>query len=229
MLQLRNSHSGLTPGPTPGLTPAEALEPRKTPSQRRSRATIDAVLEATLQVLLADGARRLTTTRVAARAGVSVGTLYQYFPHKQALLYAVLRRHLETVASAIETACARLHGQPAARLAEGLVGAYLDAKARRPDATRALYLVSAEFEISELRGGISGRIRAAVIELLGTVPDGRFEDLQAVSFTLLAAMSGAVRTLFECDDMPTRIGVLRRQLTLMCGAYLAAAAEISTP
>ncbi len=222
MLQSRNSHS------VP--TEAEALAPRKTPSQRRSAATLDAVLEATLQVLSTEGARRITTTRVAARAGVSVGTLYQYFPHKQALLYAVLRHHLEAVASAIETACAGLRGQPVARIAEGLVGAYLDAKARRPEAARALYLVSAEFEISELRGGISGRIRAAVIELLGTAPDARFGDPQAVGFTLLAAMSGTVRILFECHDMPAMIEVLRRQLTLMCAAYLrAAAAEISAP
>ncbi len=128
------------------------------------------------------------------RAGVSVGTLYQSFPHEQALLYAVLRHHLEAVASAIETACAGLRGQPVTRIADSLVGAYVDAKARRPEAARALYLVSAEFEISELRGGVSGRIRAAVIELLGTATDARFEDLQAVGSTLLAAMPGTVRS-----------------------------------
>ena len=185
-LQSRNSH------PVP--SEAEALAPRKTPSQRHSAATLEAVLEATLQVLLAEGARRITTTRVAAPAGVSVGTLYQSFPHEQALLYAVLRHHLEAVASAIETACAGLRGQPVTRIADSLVGAYVDAKARRPEAARALYLVSAEFEISELRGGVSGRVRAAVIELLGTATDARFEDLQAVGSTLLAAMPGTVRS-----------------------------------
>lgn len=72
------------------VVPSEGLKARKIPRQARSSATVTAIHEATFQVLLADGIGRLTTTRVAERAGVSVGTMYQYFPHKQALLYAVL-------------------------------------------------------------------------------------------------------------------------------------------
>ena len=104
------------------------LKPRKTPRQARAEATVDAILEATIQVLLSEGAGRLTTTRVAARAGVSVGTMYQYFPHKAALLYAVLKQHLDTIAEAVEAACARLRGEAIATIGEGLVLAYLDAK-----------------------------------------------------------------------------------------------------
>ena len=76
------------------IPPPETLKPRKTPIQARSAATVDGIFQATIQVLLAEGAQRLTTTRVAERAGVSVGTMYQYFPHKQALLYAVVHQHL---------------------------------------------------------------------------------------------------------------------------------------
>jgi AcrR family transcriptional regulator len=54
---------------------------------------VEAISEATIQVLLSHGADRLTTTRVAERAGVSVGTLYQYYPKKQSLLFAVLVNH----------------------------------------------------------------------------------------------------------------------------------------
>jgi AcrR family transcriptional regulator len=57
------------------------FEPRKTPVQARSTVTVQAISEATIQVLLSHGAERLTTTRVAERAGVSVGTLYQYYPN----------------------------------------------------------------------------------------------------------------------------------------------------
>ena len=56
-------------------------EPRKTPVQARSAASVAAILDATIQVLLRVGKEQLTTTLVAARAGVSVGTLYQYFPN----------------------------------------------------------------------------------------------------------------------------------------------------
>ena len=60
-----------------------ALEPRKASQQSRSVATVEAIYDATIQVLLKSGQDRLTTVHVAERAGVSVGTLYQYFP-KQA-------------------------------------------------------------------------------------------------------------------------------------------------
>src|ERR1700753_610340 len=84
------------------------LRPRKRPVQQRSTATLQAIFDATIQVLLKDGPRKLTTTRVAERAGVSVGTLYQYLPHKQALLFAVLDQHLQQLTEAVEAACLRL-------------------------------------------------------------------------------------------------------------------------
>lgn len=67
-------------------TQQAVLAPRKSPVQARSTTSVNAILEATVQVLLEVGKERLTTTRVAHRAGVSVGTLYQYFPNKSALL-----------------------------------------------------------------------------------------------------------------------------------------------
>lgn len=70
---------------------ATLSEPRKSPVQAHSVASVDAVLKATVQVLLQVGKETLTTTRVATRAGVSVGTLYQYFPNKSALLRSALR------------------------------------------------------------------------------------------------------------------------------------------
>ena len=73
---------------------AESLNPRKKPQQRRSRVTIDTIFEATIQVLLAQGLDKVTTIQVAERAGVSVGSLYQYFPNKRALMAAVVRRHV---------------------------------------------------------------------------------------------------------------------------------------
>ena len=81
------------------------LEPRKSPVQARSAASVDAILEATIQVLLGVGKERLTTTKVASRAGVSVGTLYQYFPNKSALLQGALKRHLDEVTEAVERVC----------------------------------------------------------------------------------------------------------------------------
>lgn len=71
-----------------------------------SSSKVGAICEATIQVLLSHGADRLTTTRVADRAGVSVGTLYQYYPNKQSLLFAVFEDHMDKVTQAVEAACA---------------------------------------------------------------------------------------------------------------------------
>ncbi len=70
------------------------LEPRKSPIQRRSKATVDAVLSAAAQVFEARGYASGTTNRIAERAGVSIGTLYQYFPSKEAIAASLLERHV---------------------------------------------------------------------------------------------------------------------------------------
>jgi len=67
---------------------------RRSPKQARSRATWEAIVEAAAQILERRGADGLTTNDVAERAGVSIGTLYQYFPDKQAILVAAARREL---------------------------------------------------------------------------------------------------------------------------------------
>lgn len=63
------------------------ISSRKAPRQERSAQLVAAILEAAVQVLREQGARRFTTVRVAERAGVSVGSLYQYFPNKESILF----------------------------------------------------------------------------------------------------------------------------------------------
>src|SRR5215469_6925039 len=146
----------------------EALEPRRRPRQARAEATVEAIFQATIQVLLKDGARRLTTTRVAQRAGGSVGTMYQYFPHKQSLLYAVLQQHWNSVAASVEAASKRHQGKSIVTIANGLATAYVDAKVAHAEASRALYLVAAELDAADLLGDISKRICIATTALLAS-------------------------------------------------------------
>ncbi|ASR34647.1 hypothetical protein BAY61_06225 [Prauserella marina] len=81
--------------------------PRKRPRQQRSRDTVDALLEAAAQVFEREGAEA-TTNRIAERAGFSIGTLYQYFPHKQAMLRALAERHIAEGHSRLAALSARL-------------------------------------------------------------------------------------------------------------------------
>lgn len=199
------------------------LTARKTPRQARATVTLEAILEATIQVLVATGPTRLTTTRVAERAGVSVGTMYQYFPNKQALLYAVTGRYLDIVADSVEQACREQHGAPVGRMAEALVEAYWHAKIVRCDVTRALYLVAAEVDTAALVEDFSKRIEIATAAMFASASDAEFADLAIVNLTLLTALFGTVRSLFDRSlPKPWACGV-KQQLIFMCRSYLEAA------
>lgn len=112
--------------------------PRKQPTQGRSKQTVAAILEATFRVLDEVGGESLTTTRVAEVAGVSVGSLYQYFPSSEALINALLADHLESAIGAVERASAASMGLPHAVAIERIVRAFLGEKAGRADNSRIL-------------------------------------------------------------------------------------------
>ena len=76
--------------------------PRKTASQKRSRLTVDALLGATARILVREGFDKASTNRIAEVAGVSVGSLYQYFPSKEALVAALIDRHNQEVMHAVQ-------------------------------------------------------------------------------------------------------------------------------
>jgi len=200
------------------------LEPRKSPRQARSAATVEAIRIATIQVLLAEGVARLTTTRVAERAGVSVGTMYQYFPHKEALLFALVSEKLEAVAVAMEGAAAALAGKPLETIADGLTHAWLEAKTDDIVGSRAIYGIAAEFDIVEMTRTASQRLIGAVEDLLATACDAAIDRTGAVAFTLLALMGGSVRTVLERGADDAELAVLRAELPRVCRAYLASCA-----
>lgn len=81
-----------------------APKPRKSPSQRRSTDTVEAIMEAVVRILRRDGYGGLSTRRVAEVAGVSVGSLYQYFPNRQAIVAELVRRRVAAFIAAAEAA-----------------------------------------------------------------------------------------------------------------------------
>lgn len=116
--------------------PAQADAMRKGPQQARSRATIDAILDAAARILGERGWTGLTTNAAAEVAGVSIGSLYQFFPNKLALVEAVRRRHLDEVLTVLNAAADdRLtYEQRIAALVDGMIAVH----ARYPAAHRVL-------------------------------------------------------------------------------------------
>jgi len=105
---------------------------RKEPRQARSQATVDALLTATARVLVRDGYDRASTNRVAEAAGVSVGSLYQYFPTKEALVAALIDRHMTQMTALLETNIDDLRDAPLAVATRTLVNLMLAAHAQNP-------------------------------------------------------------------------------------------------
>jgi AcrR family transcriptional regulator len=206
-------------------SPPVVLDPRKCPRQARSAVTVDAIFEGAIQVLLSAGSTRLNTTLVAQRAGVSVGTLYQYFPNKQSLLVAVLERYLAKLMDILEAACNAHRGKSSEVMTEAAVKAYLQVKAQQPEVSRALYLVAIELDGRGLVEAAIQRAERAIAAMLSTASDGRFADPHAVARHLFAAIHGTVRMFYERKLPPTIGGEAERQLTMMCRSYVAAAIQ----
>lgn len=106
--------------------------------QERSRATVDALLEATARILVREGFDKASTNRIAEVAGVSVGSLYQYFPGKEALVAAVIERHQQEVVETVRGELAEVLSRPVDKAIPGLVAIAIRAHRVDPKLHRVL-------------------------------------------------------------------------------------------
>ncbi|WP_410566229.1 TetR/AcrR family transcriptional regulator [Acinetobacter sp. H1(2024)] len=197
-----------------------ALKPRKSPVQARSTATIEVLHEATIQVLLKEGIVKCNTTRIAERAGVSVGSIYQYYPNRDSLLAAVLQRHLDRVAEKIEELCLKYEKTSIRTLISALVDEIILAKLSNPEESKALYAISGERGGLDLSKRMNDRMSAAVSNLLESASDIEFDDSQIVAEFVLGAIMGLIRRVLENQVTDKVEQVLESHLKLMVVAYL---------
>jgi AcrR family transcriptional regulator len=183
---------------------------------------VNAILEATIQVLLKVGKERLTTTRVALRAGVSVGTLYQYFPNKSALLRAAVKRHLDEVLDALERVCREQKGHTLSQMATALINAFFAAKMKDTRTSVALYFVASDVDGTKIVQQMGARSNKAIVEMLATARETLTRDPQLVASILQGAMAGVSRRLLESDAPEKQFDALRQELILFACAYLQA-------
>lgn len=201
------------------------LEPRKSPVQARSAATVEAILMATIQVLLKFGKERLTTTLVAARAGVSVGTLYQYFPNKSALLRATLQRHMDQITLALETVCHQQSGSSLQNMATALVARFLEVKMNDLKSSAALYSVSSDVDGARIVRDMSRKMNRAIVAMLATANDRLTRDPELVASMLQAAMAGVSRRILESPSPESEYETLRDELVFLVSTYMRACSK----
>lgn len=196
MLASSNSHGPMS------------AEPRKIPQQQRSAVTVAAILEATARILETEGPDALTTNAAAERAGVSIGSLYQYFPNKTALLVELVRSERRSLLERLE----RIPEWPAQDL-QALVRALVEAavahQLTRPALARALDFLEPGLPLDAETAALTRNIAMLVARLLGAHgvanPHVAARDLVA----LTKGMVDAAGLAGETDPAPVTDRILR--------------------
>ena len=177
---------------------AARLDPRKRPRQARSAATVEAIVAAAAHSLEEGGAEGFNTNAVARRAGVSIGSLYQYFPGKAALVSELSGRAARALLSALDGAAGPEAGRHELRPAlSALIAAGVAWHAERPALARALDRLEAGLDLASDRKGAGPAIRARIMERLAPHAPG----LDAAALAAAAEdVLAIVRALFDAAD-----------------------------
>jgi AcrR family transcriptional regulator len=165
------------------------LLPKKTPRQDRSRATVEALLEATTDILAREGYAKLTTNRIAERAGVNIASLYQYFPGKQAILAELRRRHGDRERAGLRRVLAESRDGDFESTIRTLVSLGVAGHAREPKLHQAL-----TEELPPLRPRDVEEIDAPLFEAMRRFLRGAGVDVRDLDLTLwmMSTVGGAV-------------------------------------
>src|SRR5215831_13437892 len=115
------------------MATASRTSRRRQPKQRRARQTVEAVLDAVVKVLKRDGVDAITTNRIAEVAGVSIGSVYQYFPDKRAIFVALHRRHVDQIDRMVETRLVKHAASSLDDLMHAMVEGMIEAHATDPE------------------------------------------------------------------------------------------------
>lgn len=195
--------------------------PRKIPEQDRSRATVDVIVDAAARILVKDGYDAFTTNRVADKAGVSIGSLYQYFPNKDALLGELMRRHTTDLERGIEEMAARAENAPLADVIRAAIEHNVQSHLIDP----ALHRVLSE-EVPRL-----GKLdwQAAFVERMTKRVRAAFEarraeivvpDLDLAVYMVTRTVETVVHNAVAQRPQDLRSGALAEELTRMIVSFL---------
>lgn len=203
---------------------------RKAPKQARSNQLVEAVLDAAVQVLTKEGAQRFTTARVAERAGVSVGSLYQYFPNKAAILFRLQSDEWQRTSSMLRDILEDGSAPPLDRLRR-LVHAFIQSEceeaAIRSALTDAAPLYRDAPEAIEARAENAGIYGAFLCEALPGLSD---EERKLAGGLIKMTLSGVGSSFSEKPRTEAEIAAWSDALAdMLCGYLERLAAGVPGP
>ncbi|MFM0645995.1 TetR/AcrR family transcriptional regulator [Paraburkholderia bryophila] len=198
----------------PRPSSSSPVKPRRAPSQARSERMVATLLEAAAQVLESKGLEGFNTNAVAERAGVSIGSLYQYFPSKDALTFGLMQRESEGF---YQEALAALDHASGPVALDHLIGVSVRQQFARPTLAR---LLDVEESRPHMRAALStkGSIRSLLTEILARDGLPPQEDTLVASRDLLAMIRGLVDAAGEREE--TDMAGLIRRVTAAAFGYL---------
>jgi AcrR family transcriptional regulator len=195
--------------------------PRRRPRQARAQATVDAIVQATARVLVEDGYDRASTNRIAQAAGVSIGSLYQYFPSKEALVAALVEAHVDRMTEVVTRRLQELAPADLSRSAEMLVSALIAAYRVDPKLHHVLCQEVPKIgdlrRIYEFEQGLSNVIRTHLHSLRHQI---KHQNIDRAVFLLINAIPSVIRAAIEGDSEGADDHALTGELTDMILRYL---------
>jgi AcrR family transcriptional regulator len=193
----------------------DVVESRKSPRQARALATVDAIFEAAARIIEEAGTAGLTTNHIAERAGVSVGSLYGYFPNKEAILVAMARRQLDrdrqVIGATLAGALASGSPEPERPVVRALMALHADRSPVRRAIMGAHIAHGLGHEHAEPVRDVAARLREST---------GQTLDDPARIFVLTRAVIGIVRAAFEERSPLFGSPALEDELCRLIGFYL---------
>jgi AcrR family transcriptional regulator len=204
------------------------LSPRKAPRQDRSRAMVELILEATARVLVERGYAGTSTNAVAARAGISVGSLYQYFPNKDALVAALHERHAQRVDEVVLRVLQRHAGATLAEALAAVIEAAIAAHAEEAELHQVLELQLAGLD--RYRGPqADGHLAEHVAALLAAHRDEiAVPDPRLATFVLVNAVHALIHAAVLERPSGVSLRAATREILRMAFGYLTTPAVAST-
>ncbi len=205
------------------MAPRTRTAPRKTPRQQRSQATVDAILDATARVLCTTGYDHASTNRIAVAAGVSVGSLYQYFPSKEALVAALVERHVAQMTTMVKAKLAEVATAPLADACRAMIEAMFDAHAVDPRLHKVLIEQVPRVGRLEQVVGVEREVEALVTLFLDARKhELRRSKLAATAFVLCNVVEAVTHAAVLAELEPKRARDVADELTDMVLRYLPA-------